>query len=165
MPCTEFTYLLWPLGFILGPAFLSGIGVPLLNGSSTETASWGRFAVACLDQAQIGVGNALENGREDRSRLEAGKHWVCFYLCFFFLFNRFLSSVLVRGAHYLHKIKKKGMKWEGRRVAKPIKAAPAGLQGAVGFSECGSPSFHPFLPLCPWAAQKFGQASRTLTLC
>lgn len=66
-----------------------------------ETASWGRLAVACLDQAPTGVGNALENGREDRSRLGAGKRWVCFCLsCFFFLFSHFLSSVLVHICHF-----------------------------------------------------------------
>ena len=69
-------YLFWPLGFILSPAFFPGIAVPALNGSSTQTVSWVRFAVACLKQAQIGVGNALGNGKEGRGTLEVGKGWV-----------------------------------------------------------------------------------------
>lgn len=51
--------------------------MPPLNGSGRETVSWVRFAVACLDQVQMGVGNALENGREGGGRLEVGKGWVC----------------------------------------------------------------------------------------
>lgn len=51
--------------------------MPPLNGSGRQTVSWVRFAVACFEQVQMGVGNALENRREGRGRLEVGKGWVC----------------------------------------------------------------------------------------
>lgn len=70
--------------------------MPPLNGSGRQTVSWVRFAVACLDQVQMGVGNALESGRKGGGRLEVGKGWVCppfTRVVIYFLEPRFTSCV------------------------------------------------------------------------
>lgn len=51
-----------------------------------QTVSWVRFAVACLDEAQIGVGSASENGR-GQGHVESWKGLdlaASFYLCCYF---------------------------------------------------------------------------------